>query len=85
MHILVVDDQAAARQFFEEILKNWGHTVYLAENGSQAWKMLLSTSIDMVVTDWMMPEINGLETFKRIWNCIHTRKPQLQAATQRQR
>ena len=26
MHILVVDDQAAARQFFDKILKDWGHT-----------------------------------------------------------
>lgn len=38
MQILVVDDQAAARQFLEKILKDWGHTVYLAENGSEAWR-----------------------------------------------
>ena len=66
MQILVVDDQAAARQFLEKILKDWGHTVYLAENGSEAWITLLSTAVDMVVTDWMMPEMNGLELCRKI-------------------
>ena len=68
MHILVVDDQAAARQFFEKILKDWGHTVYLAENGSEAWTTLFSTPVDVVVTDWMMPEMNGLELCRKIRN-----------------
>jgi len=66
MHILVVDDQAAIRQFLKKILKDWGHTVYLAENGSEAWVTLLSTTVDMVVTDWMMPEMNGLELCRKI-------------------
>ena len=66
MHILVVDDQAAVRQFLEKILKGWGHTVYLAENGSEAWVTLLSTVVDMVVTDGMMPEMNGLELCRKI-------------------
>ena len=68
MHILVVDDQVVTRQFFEKILKDWGHTVYLAENGSEAWIMLLSATVDMVVTDWMMPEMNGLELCRKIRN-----------------
>ena len=66
MHILVVDDEAAAREFFEKILKDWGHTVYLAEDGNEAWKTLLSATVDMVVTDWMMPEMNGLELCHKI-------------------
>jgi len=66
MRILVVDDQAVARQFIEKILKGWGHTVYLAENGSKAWISLLSVTVDMIVTDWMMPEMNGLELCRKI-------------------
>jgi len=66
MQILVVEDQAAARQFLEKILKDWGHTVYLAENGSEAWITLLSAAVDMVVTDWMMPKMNGLELCRKI-------------------
>ncbi|MDY6792006.1 MAG: response regulator [Thermodesulfobacteriota bacterium] len=66
MHILVVEDQAPARQFLEKILQDWGHTVYVTENGSAAWKTLLSTSVDMVVTDWMMPKMNGLELCRKI-------------------
>jgi len=66
MRILVVDDQAVARQFIEKILKGWGHTVYLAENGSKAWITLLSVTVDMIVTDWMMPEMNGLELCRKI-------------------
>jgi len=66
MHILVVDDQAAVRQFLGKILKDWGHTVYLAENGSEAWVTLMSAAVEMVVTDWMMPEMNGLELCRKI-------------------
>jgi putative nucleotidyltransferase with HDIG domain len=66
MHILVVDDQAPAREFFEKILIDWGHTVYLAENGMGAWRTILSAAIDVVVTDWVMPEMNGLELCRKI-------------------
>jgi len=68
MHILVADDEAVARHLFETILKDWGHTVYLATNGNEAWITLLSSTVDMVVTDWVMPEMNGLELCQKIRN-----------------
>ncbi|MBW2606243.1 MAG: response regulator [Deltaproteobacteria bacterium] len=66
MHILLVDDESVARRLFEKKLTNWGYTVYAAENGILAWNILSSTWIDMVVTDWMMPEMNGLELCRKI-------------------
>jgi len=66
MHILLVDDESVARRLFEKKLTNWGYTVYVAENGILAWNILSSTWIDMVVTDWMMPEMNGLELCRKI-------------------
>ena len=66
MHILLVDDEPVARRLFEKKLTNLGYTVYAAENGILAWNILSSTWIDMVVTDWMMPEMNGLELCRKI-------------------
>ena len=66
MHILVVDDESVSRRLFEKKLTDLGYTVYVAENGILAWNILSSTWIDMVVTDWMMPEMDGLELCRKI-------------------
>ena len=66
MHILVVDDESVSRRIFEKKLTDLGYTVYVAENGILAWNILSSTWIDMVVTDWMMPEMDGLELCRKI-------------------
>ncbi len=66
MHILVVDDESVSRRLFEKKLTDLGYTVYVAENGLLAWNILASIWIDMVVTDWMMPEMNGLELCRKI-------------------
>lgn len=66
MRILVVDDDADITVLLEKILTAWGHDVTVVHDGSQAWELLQSESISFVISDWMMPQLNGLELCRRI-------------------
>jgi DNA-binding NtrC family response regulator len=59
--ILVVDDNSPIRTMLTVVLEMEGHTVVTAENGAQAFRILRSREgeFDLVVSDVMMPEIDG--------------------------
>jgi phosphoserine phosphatase RsbU/P len=61
MKILVADDDVVSRKVLESSLGLFGHKVILAANGIQALECLTDEGIDVVVSDWMMPGLNGLE------------------------
>lgn len=63
--ILVVDDQASVRQFIRNILEKAGHVVVEAANGRKAVDALQSV-FDLVITDVLMPEMDGLEFVERL-------------------
>ena len=58
--ILVVDDNHDMRQFLKGIFSK-DYTVVTAENGDKAKKILKNTPVDFVVTDLMMPKVDGLQ------------------------
>lgn len=61
-NILVVDDEPNIRRVLEAVLSKEGHTVQTAENGRKGKEILTSNSgIDVLVTDLIMPDINGIE------------------------
>ena len=62
LRVMVVEDEPVSRNLIEGILSNTlGHTVFTAENGKQGLSMALDTIPHVVITDWMMPEMDGLE------------------------
>lgn len=62
MTILVADDDPVIRKLFESRLKKAGYTVTVAADGSEAARLLDTTTFDVVITDLVMPgEIGGLE------------------------
>ncbi len=61
MKILIVDDDVVSRRILEATLHHLNHQVVIAENGAQAWKLCRDDYFPVVVTDWMMPEMTGLE------------------------
>jgi len=68
MKILVIDDEFIHLSLVKKVVEGMGHTVLTAENGRQGWEIWQRDKPRMVITDWIMPEINGLELCKLIRN-----------------
>lgn len=64
--ILVVDDVEDNRLILDRALRSSGYSTELAESGSQALSMISAQLPDMVLLDWMMPGLSGLETLRAI-------------------
>lgn len=64
--ILVVDDDDMFRNMLSETLRGAGYEVFEAENGKIAMRVILGGLLDLVVTDLIMPEQEGIETIKEI-------------------
>ena len=65
--ILVVDDFATMRKVVRNLLKQVGYEdIVEAEDGVMALKALKSQKIDVVVSDWNMPNMSGLELLKAV-------------------
>lgn len=67
MKFLVVDDSPTMRRIVCNALQEIGYTdMTEAEDGQQALQVLRKTSIDFLITDWNMPNVNGLELAKKV-------------------
>jgi len=65
-HVLVVEDNAMNRMLIGAYLEEFGLTYDLVENGGEALAQLTAKGYDLVLMDIMMPELDGVETTKRI-------------------
>jgi sigma-B regulation protein RsbU (phosphoserine phosphatase) len=60
-NVLVVDDSRAQRRILSSYLGRWGYKVFEAASGEEALEICNDEKVDLIVSDWMMPGINGLE------------------------
>ncbi|MGY6548535.1 MAG: SpoIIE family protein phosphatase [Roseinatronobacter sp.] len=58
---LIVDDSRGQRLIFARHLRNWGYRTDEAESGQQALELCATTHFDLILSDWMMPGMDGLE------------------------
>ncbi len=61
MRLLIVDDNKVNRYILESLLKLSGYSVVSAENGRQALSLLKQSSFDLVISDILMPEMDGYQ------------------------
>ena len=66
MNILIVEDEAITRNRLQRFIENWGHSVFAAADGSEGLEAFLSNPVDIVITDWMMPEMDGIELTRHL-------------------
>lgn len=64
--VLAVEDDAVARRVLSQALTRLGYDVVTAQDGEDAWAKLQDEPIRVVVSDWMMPNVDGLELCRRI-------------------
>lgn len=66
MKVLIAEDDAISRWHLENMLAQWGYEVTACEDGSKAWAMFESNDFRLVISDWVMPETDGLELCRKI-------------------
>lgn len=65
--ILVVDDQPIARDLVRTILKGNGfNTILVAENGRTALDILMQARVELMICDWNMPNLTGVELLRKV-------------------
>lgn len=66
MEVILADDTALTRRLLQATLEQRGHTVIAVADGAQAWKAFELSPAPLVVLDWQMPELDGVEVCRRI-------------------
>ena len=66
INILVVDDEPALRKLAKEILSQEGFNVYCANNGSHAMDVMETTKIDLILSDVIMPIMDGYQLVDQV-------------------
>jgi two-component system cell cycle response regulator len=69
--VLLVEDDPALRRYLEVVLQRAGYAVLTASDGLEAMKFLLSAQVDVVVTDALMPNLDGYELCRFVRNSDH--------------
>lgn len=66
MRILLVDDDASSRRLLDAMLTKMGHQIVHANDGQSAWEILQQDQINFVLSDWLMPRMDGVELCRRL-------------------
>jgi two-component system cell cycle response regulator len=66
MKILIAEDQATSALYLQRTLERLGHEATVAPDGEQAWRVVQSGKAPLLISDWMMPHLDGLDLCRRI-------------------
>lgn len=65
-HILIIDDDLTVLNLFEQFLRGDGFSVSVATDGREGLSLMRQKNPDLIITDIMMPEMDGLEMIREI-------------------
>lgn len=71
--ILVVDDESAIREMLGFVLTQEGYNYQVAANGEQAWQRINELRPDIILLDWMLPGMSGVDLARRLKREPNTR------------
>jgi DNA-binding response OmpR family regulator len=66
MKVLLAEDDAASRALLKQNLEELGHEVTVAQDGEEAWELFMLRNCSVVVSDWLMPRLDGVGLCQRI-------------------
>lgn len=68
MHILIVEDEIGIMQFLQQGLEEEGYQITTASDGAKGYQLVQEHSFHLIILDWMLPKMTGLELCKAIRN-----------------
>lgn len=61
MRLLIVEDEKKVASFLERGLKEEGYVVDIAHDGEKGWEYAMTNEYDLLILDWMLPQMSGIE------------------------
>ena len=74
LSVLIIDDDRMVRQILQNTLSRKGFDVYIAENGPSGIDLAQKEDIDVILLDWMMSGMDGMEVFRQLKQNEKTRQ-----------
>lgn len=67
LKILLVDDMATMRQILKDMLEQMGfNNITMTDDGENAWPIIKKEKFELIICDWNMPQMSGLELLKKV-------------------
>ena len=66
MKVLIVDDELVSQKKMDKLIQSLGHETVVAKDGIEGWEIWKNERNRMVITDWIMPRMNGLDLCRKI-------------------
>lgn len=68
MKILIIEDEIGIANFIKQGLEEEGYTVLVANDGKTGYELALSQKVNLILLDWVLPEMTGIEVCESIRN-----------------
>ena len=66
MKVLIAEDEAVSRLILQRSVVACGHDCLVAQDGAEAWAFFEQDPVDVVISDWLMPGLDGLQLCRRV-------------------
>src|SRR5881628_1982201 len=66
MRVLIAEDDAGIRELLVDLIERQGHEVSSARDGEEAWGLFNNSGTDVIISDWLMPRVEGPELCRRV-------------------
>jgi DNA-binding response OmpR family regulator len=66
MRVLIAEDDSGIRDLLRDLIERQGQTVTVARDGEEAWTIFNEQGTDVVISDWLMPKVEGPELCRRV-------------------
>jgi DNA-binding response OmpR family regulator len=66
MRVLIAEDDIGIRDLLHDLIERQGQTVILAPDGEEAWRLFQAQGADVIISDWIMPKVEGPELCRRV-------------------